>query len=111
MAGARDHRAGRCDDILPARESGVPGRFVGSAVGPSSVGDQPLVAIVNQVHAARDVAMTYRAFGGGTAALAVPFVARDADGWNAGVQVRKNWHNGHAGSRDLRARTAVLHRR
>src|SRR5581483_9653560 len=61
--------------------------FVGSGV-INALGDQPLVAIVNQVHGDRDVATTYRAFGSGSATLAIPSLARNADGWTDGVQVQ-----------------------
>jgi hypothetical protein len=65
----------------------LPNGFVGSAV-IISRNDQPLVAIVNEVNTTLNVAMTYRAFNEGTPTLAVPYLARRADGWSTGVQVQ-----------------------
>jgi hypothetical protein len=65
----------------------LPDGFVGSAVVTSTSGE-PLVGIVNEVHADRGVAMTYRALGDGATALALPYVARNAEGWSTGLQVQ-----------------------
>ncbi len=65
----------------------LPNGFVGSAV-IISRNDQPLVAIVNEVNSALNVAMTYRAFNEGAPTLSVPYLSRRADGWSTGVQVQ-----------------------
>jgi len=66
----------------------VPNGFVGSAVA-TSLNQQPLVGIVNEVNAALGVAMTYRAFADGAPVLSVPSLARRAEaGWSTGVQVQ-----------------------
>jgi len=80
----------------------LPNGFVGSAI-ISSIGDQPLVAIVNQVNTMRDVAMTYRAFGAGATSVAAPNLARDSGGWNAGVQVQNLGTGSSDVTLDLRA--------
>jgi hypothetical protein len=65
----------------------LPEGFVGSAV-VSSSNNQPLVAIVNEVHTGRNVSMTYRGFSEGAGVLTVPHAVRNVNGWNTGIQVQ-----------------------
>jgi hypothetical protein len=65
----------------------LPNGFVGSAVVTSNNG-QPLVGIVNEVNAARGIAMAYVAFGGGASMITAPNMARNSDGWSTGLQVQ-----------------------
>jgi hypothetical protein len=65
----------------------LPDGFVGSAIIVSQ-NDQPLVVIVNEVHATLHAAMSYRASNEGAATLSVPSLSRRADGWSSGVQVQ-----------------------
>jgi hypothetical protein len=67
--------------------SQLPNGFVGSAVVTSN-SSQPLVGIVNAVHAARGNALAYIAYGSGAPMLTAPFAARNGEGWSSGLQVQ-----------------------
>ncbi len=64
----------------------LPQGFVGSAVVTSN--GQPLVGIVNEVHAERGIAMAYVTLGAGASMITAPNLARNDDGWSTGLQVQ-----------------------
>jgi hypothetical protein len=64
----------------------LPAGFVGSAVVTSN--GQPLVGIVNEVHADRGIAMAYVTLAGGAPMISAPNLARNNAGWSTGVQVQ-----------------------
>jgi hypothetical protein len=53
-----------------------------------SIDGQPLVGIVNEVNAVRQVAMTYRTLDKGDPTVSAPYMARNAEGWSTGLQVQ-----------------------
>lgn len=85
----------------------LPDGFVGAAV-VTSVDGQPLVAIVNQVNPERNIAMTYRGFGAGTSPVAVPRLAKNAEGWNTGVQVQNLGTDSAQVTLELRAEDGAM---
>src|SRR6185503_1345141 len=65
----------------------LPEGFVGSAA-ITSLDGAPIIAIVNEVNPARDVAMTYRALGEGAPTLSAPYLSRGHEGWATGAQIQ-----------------------